>query len=165
MGPGRSNWRRWVLGGIAVVLVGVVGGPFVYIHFFEGKAPAPLSLKTAGSPSPAASGATRGNATAGNSSADLTAGSSDQSRRDNQFQHRIMDTSSYPTAQFVLTQPIQLGPAPADGATVTRQVTGNLKLHGTTRSVTFPVSIKQTGSTIDATGSVPIVFADSSIPT
>ena len=101
---------------------------------------------------------------AGNFSADLTTVSSDQSRRDNQFQHRIMDTSTYPTAGFVLTQPIQLGPAPADGATVTKQVTGNLKLHGTTKPVTFPVSIRRTESTIAVTGSVPVVFADYNIP-
>ena len=36
--------KRWLIGGIVVVLVLVVGGPYVYIHFIEGKAPAPLAL-------------------------------------------------------------------------------------------------------------------------
>jgi hypothetical protein len=42
----RQRWRRWVLGAAAAALVLVVGGPFVYIHFVEGKAPAPLSLSS-----------------------------------------------------------------------------------------------------------------------
>ncbi|HZQ57922.1 MAG TPA: YceI family protein [Acidimicrobiales bacterium] len=45
-GPGR-RWARWIIGGVAVLVVLLVGGPFVYIHFIEGKAPAPLSLSTA----------------------------------------------------------------------------------------------------------------------
>ena len=49
------GWKRWALfGGIAVVVV-VVGGPFVYFHFIQGDAPAPLSIDT--SPTTVASGA------------------------------------------------------------------------------------------------------------
>jgi len=42
----RPRWLRWVVGGVAVLLVLVVGGPFVFIHFIEGKAPAPLTLSS-----------------------------------------------------------------------------------------------------------------------
>jgi polyisoprenoid-binding protein YceI len=35
---------RWALGGVAVVVVLGVGGPFVFIHFIEGPAPAKLAL-------------------------------------------------------------------------------------------------------------------------
>ncbi len=45
--PGMRTWTRWVVGGVVVLVVLFVGGPFVYIHFIEGKAPAPLSLSTA----------------------------------------------------------------------------------------------------------------------
>lgn len=38
---------RWLIGSVVAVLVLVVGGPFVYIHFIEGKAPAKLSLSNA----------------------------------------------------------------------------------------------------------------------
>jgi polyisoprenoid-binding protein YceI len=71
-----------------------------------------------------------------------------------------MQTSTYPTATFKLTQPTALGSAPADGVTVTKPVTGDLTLHGVTRSITFDASVKKTGSTIAASGSVPVVFAD-----
>ncbi|HTK14970.1 MAG TPA: YceI family protein [Acidimicrobiia bacterium] len=41
----RKWLRRAVVGAVAVLVV-VVGGPFVYIHFIEGPAPKPLSLDT-----------------------------------------------------------------------------------------------------------------------
>ena len=48
--PKKRSWLRWLIGGVVVVLVLVVGGPFVYIHFIEGPAPAPLSLSTTTTP-------------------------------------------------------------------------------------------------------------------
>jgi polyisoprenoid-binding protein YceI len=39
----RRRWR-WIIGGIAVVVVLAVAGPFIYIHFIEGPAPAKLTL-------------------------------------------------------------------------------------------------------------------------
>jgi polyisoprenoid-binding protein YceI len=54
---GSRHWLRWVIAGVAAVIVVGVGGPFVFIHFIEGKAPAPLSLKsTAGASASAAAG-------------------------------------------------------------------------------------------------------------
>jgi len=38
------RWLRWLLVAAAAVVVLAVGGTFVYIHFIEGPAPAPLSL-------------------------------------------------------------------------------------------------------------------------
>jgi polyisoprenoid-binding protein YceI len=49
--PKKRSWLRWVIGGVALVLVLVVGGPFVYIHFIEGDPPPKLSLSTATTPS------------------------------------------------------------------------------------------------------------------
>ena len=49
--PKKRSWLRWVIGGVVVVIVLVVGGPFVYIHFIEGPAPAKLSLSTTTTPS------------------------------------------------------------------------------------------------------------------
>jgi polyisoprenoid-binding protein YceI len=44
------RWGRWVVAGVVVVIVLVVGVPFVYIHFIEGPAPAKLSLSTTAPP-------------------------------------------------------------------------------------------------------------------
>jgi len=52
----RRNWLPWGLAAAAVVLALAVGGPFVYIHFIEGAAPAPLSLNTSASPGATGSG-------------------------------------------------------------------------------------------------------------
>ena len=46
----RRSWLRWVLVGAAAVVVLAVGVPFVYIHFIEGPAPAPLGLGATASP-------------------------------------------------------------------------------------------------------------------
>src|SRR5713101_9028275 len=53
---GSRHWLRWIIAGVVVVGAVVVGGPFVYIHFIEGQAPAPLSLKSSASPSGSATG-------------------------------------------------------------------------------------------------------------
>jgi polyisoprenoid-binding protein YceI len=45
MSPRRPrHWKRWLIGAIVLVLLVIVGGPFVYFHFIEGPAPAPLKL-------------------------------------------------------------------------------------------------------------------------
>ena len=69
-------------------------------------------------------------------SIDLASVTSDKSQRDNQFRNRIMRVTQYPTATFKLTQPIALGPLPADGATVSVPATGELTLHGTKKTIT-----------------------------
>ena len=43
------HWLRWLIGAIVVLVVLGVGGPFLYIHFFNGSTPAALSLPTASS--------------------------------------------------------------------------------------------------------------------
>ena len=69
---------------------------------------------------------------------------SDEDRRDSQFQGRIMDTATYPTATFKLTEPITLGSLPADGATVT--------------------ATQRSGDSFKVGGSIPVTFADYQIP-
>lgn len=69
---------------------------------------------------------------------DMTKVSSDESRRDNQFRGRIMDTATYPTATFSLTSPIRLESIPADRQDVSYQATGELTMHGTTRPAPSP---------------------------
>lgn len=88
---------------------------------------------------------------------------SDRSARDQQFQSRIMDVASYPTARFTLSQPVALGTLGAAGRVATT-VSGSLTLRGVTRHVAFPVTISHTGPVVNVRGSVQITFADYSIP-
>ena len=78
---------------------------------------------------------------------DMTSVSSDQDRRDRQFQGRIMNTATYPTATFKVSKPIQLASIPSDNATTTVDVPGELTLHGTTKSVTIKISARRNGGT------------------
>jgi polyisoprenoid-binding protein YceI len=95
---------------------------------------------------------------------DMTTVKSDRDQRDNQFQGRIMDTSTYPTSTFELASPIALGTIPADGKVVTYKATGKLTLHGTTKTVTVDLDAKRAGDNIDVSGSIPITFAEWNIP-
>src|SRR5580704_12330545 len=94
--------------------------------------------------------------TAGSFSVDLTKVTSDRSERDGQFQGRIMDTADFPTATFKLTQPVDLSTLPANGARVTPSATGNLDMHGVTKSVTFNLTAQRNGSIIQILASIPI---------
>ena len=84
---------------------------------------------------------------------------SDQSIRDSQM-NRLMDTATFPTATFTLKQPISLGTVPTDGVTTKFTATGDLTLHGTTKSVTFPVDAEITNGRIGVLGNIPITFAE-----
>jgi polyisoprenoid-binding protein YceI len=89
---------------------------------------------------------------------------SDESQRDNQFDGRIMDVATYPTAAFTLTSPITLNASTKAGVTVSATATGNLTLRGQTHAVTFPVKARYSASAIDINGTIPITFATWAIP-
>lgn len=91
---------------------------------------------------------------------DMTTLTSDDPRRDGQFNGRIMDTATHPTATFVLTEPVDIGSVPQDGDMVTITATGDLTLRGVTRSVTTDLQAQLTGGTISVQGAIPITFAD-----
>jgi len=95
---------------------------------------------------------------------DMTTFKSDESRRDGQFNGRIMSVSQFPTATFVLTQPIDFGSVPADGASITASATGDLTLRGVTKSVTFDLTATYKNGRIAVLGNIPVVFADFGIP-
>jgi polyisoprenoid-binding protein YceI len=202
------GWQRWLIVGVVVVAILAVAGPYVYIHFIEGKAPKRLSLSSQDSTgttdaSNAASNvpvdgtwkvtagsragyrvkevlfgqnneavgrttAVTGNATIAGSkvdaadvTVDMTQVTSDQSRRDNQFHGRIMDVSSFPTATFKLTQPIDL---PSTTERVTVKANGDLTTHGVTKPVVADVQAERSGNAIRVSGSIPVAFADFNIP-
>lgn len=98
--------------------------------------------------------------TAASFSVDMTTVTSDESRRDAQFNGRIMETSIYPTATFTLSEPIDLGTTPDADTDVTATATGALTLHGVTNTVTFDVQGRYTSSQVEIAGSIPITFTD-----
>jgi polyisoprenoid-binding protein YceI len=85
---------------------------------------------------------------------------SDDGRRDGQFQGRIMSASEFPTATFVLTEPIDFGTIPTGDETITATATGDLTLRGVTNEVTFDVTAQTTDGRIGVLGSIPVAFAD-----
>jgi len=201
--------RRWVIAGAAVVVVLAVGGPFVFIHFIEGPAPAKLTLPKGGAQTgPAAARGTAAgetsvagtwkvgpgsvvgyrvqevlmgqqatavgrtskvwgsltisgaSVTSGSFTADMATVVSDQSQRNAQFDGRIMDVSTYPTATFKLISPLGLGSVPADGTIKRYPARGDLTMHGVTRPVSFTVSAERSGAQIYVLAAVRVVFAN-----
>jgi polyisoprenoid-binding protein YceI len=100
------------------------------------------------------------NVTAADFTADLTTLQSDDPRRDGQLTHQALETSQYPTAAFKLTQPIDLGSIPAAGQSVKATATGDLTLHGVTKSVQIPLEARLANGVVTIVGSLPIKFAD-----
>jgi polyisoprenoid-binding protein YceI len=98
--------------------------------------------------------------TAAELGADLTSLQSDDPRRDGQLHGQALETDQFPTATFTLTQPIDLGKVPADGETVDVTATGDLTLHGVTKSVQVPLQARLANGVVTIVGSLPIQFAD-----
>ena len=98
--------------------------------------------------------------TDGSFEVDLTKVTSDESRRDAQFQGRIMETSEFPTAAFKLTKPIDLGNLPADKTVVAYTASGEFTLHGVTKQIDVALTARRNGANIEVTGTIPVVFAD-----
>ncbi|KPM50450.1 hypothetical protein CcI49_24210 [Frankia sp. CcI49] len=89
---------------------------------------------------------------------------SDEDRRDNQFRNRIMDVDAYPTSEFTLTSPVDLGSLPAAGEKRTYKATGTLTLRGKPREVTMDLQAQRSGEQIQIVGQIPVTFADWDIP-
>jgi polyisoprenoid-binding protein YceI len=95
--------------------------------------------------------------------ADLTALQSDRSMRDGQLHTQALQTDTYPTATFVLADPIKLDHLPAEGETISVTAVGDLTLHGVTKRVSIPLQAKLANGVVTVVGSLPIAFADYSI--
>jgi len=96
-------------------------------------------------------------------SADLTRLRSDDDRRDGRLRDQAIETNTFPQATFRLSAPIDLGTAPVDGTTITATATGELTLHGVTRTVTVPIEARLSGDVVTVKGSITILFSDYSI--
>ncbi|MEX0663706.1 MAG: YceI family protein [Acidimicrobiia bacterium] len=85
---------------------------------------------------------------------------SDESRRDNRIRTSGLETDTFPNAEFVLDEPIELGTLPAAGETVEVTAVGHLTLHGVTRDVEIPLEARWDGTRVQVVGRLPIVFSD-----
>ncbi len=91
--------------------------------------------------------------------ADMTAITTDISQRDGAAR-RALDTSNFPTATFVLTEPIDLGADPASGDPVSATAVGDLTIRDMTKSVEVAIDAQLVGDTIAIVGTTDVVFAD-----
>lgn len=91
--------------------------------------------------------------------ADMNALVTNDSRRDSKARGAL-DTAKFPTARFVLTAPIDLGPDAAAGKPVTVEAPGELTIKGVTRPVRFPLQAKLDKGVVVVVGSLEVVFAD-----
>jgi polyisoprenoid-binding protein YceI len=90
---------------------------------------------------------------------DVSTITSNDSRRNVRIQ-QALETDQFPTATFTLTSPIELGADATTGEDVSVTATGDLTIHGVTKSVGFPLQARLSGGTIAVAGSLPVVFAD-----
>ena len=97
--------------------------------------------------------------------ADLSGLQSDNSLRDGALRRQALETNQYPTATFVLTQPIALTGVPAAGEPVTATAAGELTLHEVTRPVSIPIEGQLVNGLVVVVGSTDIRFADYGIAT
>ncbi|GAA1762741.1 YceI family protein [Agromyces humatus] len=91
---------------------------------------------------------------------DVASIATDSGNRDEYFRSNAMRTGEFPTATFVLTEPVAVDAAPTVGEVQTVQATGELTLAGVTRTVTVDLEAVLNGADGQVAGSIPITFAD-----
>ena len=98
--------------------------------------------------------------TAGEIDIDTTTITSDEDRRDNRLRSEGLQTDQFPTATFVLTQPVDVPAAAIAGTATDVTLVGDLTLHGVTKSVEIPAQAQLTNGQIQVAGSLTFPLAD-----
>lgn len=98
--------------------------------------------------------------TGGTLTVDTTTIASDEGRRDNRLRTEGLQTDSFPTASFTITSPVEVPAAALGGAASDVTLTGDLTLHGVTRSVSIPAQAQLVNGTIQVAGSITFPLAD-----
>ena len=98
--------------------------------------------------------------TAADLTVDTTSISSDKSQRDNRLRSEGLQTDTYPTATFKLTQPVAVPAAAVTGTPSDITLTGDLTLHGTTKSVQIPAKAQLVNGTVSVAGSLTFPLSD-----
>jgi len=85
---------------------------------------------------------------------------SDRSMRDQRLHQMGLESDRYPTATFVLTTPIALPAGATSGQVINVSATGQLTIHGVTKTVTIPIQARLSGSQIELAGSITFPFSE-----
>jgi polyisoprenoid-binding protein YceI len=101
--------------------------------------------------------------TAGTLTVDTTAIASDKTQRDNRMRDEGLQTDQFPTATFTLTKPVEVPAAALTGTASDVTLTGDLTLHGVTKSVEIPAQAQLVNGTIQVAGSLSFPLSDYSI--
>jgi polyisoprenoid-binding protein YceI len=91
--------------------------------------------------------------------ANMASITTDDSRRDDRVLGAL-DTDQFPTATFVLTEPVDLGPGATTGEPLGVDAVGELTIRDVTQSVVFPLQAQLVNDTIVVVGQLEVVFAD-----
>ena len=92
--------------------------------------------------------------------ADVTTLTSDRDMRDRRIHTMGLESDTYPTATFSLSAPVDVPAQALTGETVDVTLTGDLELHGVTKSVSIPASAVHTADGIQVLGSLTFPFSD-----
>jgi len=176
---GQRHWGRWVVAGVAGLVIVLVVAVGLFIKLQPTLAPLVLPGGVTSGPAGPLDGSWNvagGSLTAGRTPAvtgalvvsddrltsaavrvDLT-GVKVGGKTQPQFA-KSLGTARYPEATFTLTGPVTLSPAFAAGATISVMVRGRLELNGISRQVSFTVSGRRAGTALQVAGSIPVTFS------
>jgi polyisoprenoid-binding protein YceI len=91
---------------------------------------------------------------------DMTTLKSDKDFRDGRLRTQGIQTDKFPTATFKATGPFSVPDTARTGADFAVPVTGDLTLHGVTRSVTVTIQGRASGNTVELVGSYTFPLSD-----
>jgi polyisoprenoid-binding protein YceI len=98
--------------------------------------------------------------TGGTLTVDTTTIASDEDRRDNRLRTEGLQTDSFPTATFTITEPVEIPAAAVTGTASDVTLIGDLTLHGVTKSVSIPAQAQLVNGSIQVAGSITFPLAD-----
>lgn len=98
--------------------------------------------------------------TEGTLTADTTTITSDEDRRDSRLRTEGLQTDTYPTASFTLTQAVEIPTRAIAGTATDVTLVGDLELHGVTKSVSIPAQARLVDGTIQVAGSLTFLLSD-----
>lgn len=90
---------------------------------------------------------------------DMASITTDQSRRDGRVRDAL-EVDQFPTATFVLSEPVDLGAGAANGEAVSVEAQGQMTIHGVTQDTTASLQAQLVDGTAVVVGTVPFTFAD-----